>query len=67
MVLFLALIEEIYDNSKNFYISKRSLKYLYVFTPVLQKDLLPTFYPAEELVCLGQIWYSIFIKQVIKS
>lgn len=34
---------------------------------MLQKDLLPPFYPAEQLVRLGQIWYSIFIKQVIKS
>lgn len=33
---------------------------------MLQKDLLSTFYAAEQLVRLGQIRYSIFIEQVIK-
>lgn len=65
-MLVLALTEDI-CNSISFYISNRSLKYLDVFTPMLQQDLLPTFYPAEQLVCLGQIWYSIFIEKAIKS
>lgn len=44
-----------YDNITNFESSNRSLKYLDVFTPMLQKDLLPPFYPAEQLVRLGQV------------